>query len=67
MTSALAGVGLDAAFPELGWWPIAFVSVTLALLALAGLSREAIAKLLAEGAEADARGEVVQAVVHSSL
>ncbi|HAM45008.1 MAG TPA: apolipoprotein N-acyltransferase, partial [Propionibacteriaceae bacterium] len=36
VTSALAGVGLDAAFPELGWWPIAFVSVTLALLALAG-------------------------------
>ena len=36
VTSALAGVGLDTAFPELGWWPIAFVSVTLALIALAG-------------------------------
>lgn len=36
VTSALAGLALDTAFPELGWWPIALVSVTLALIALTG-------------------------------
>ncbi|MFI9487251.1 apolipoprotein N-acyltransferase [Promicromonospora sp. NPDC052451] len=34
--AALAGVTLDGAFPALGWWPLAFVAVTLALLTLVG-------------------------------
>lgn len=34
--AAAAGLALDAAFPSLGWWPLAFVSVTLALTALIG-------------------------------
>lgn len=34
--AALAGVTLDGAFPALGWWPLAFVAVTLCLLTLVG-------------------------------
>ena len=34
--SALAGVLLDVAFPSVGWWPVAFVSVALALVTLVG-------------------------------
>ncbi|WP_349829127.1 apolipoprotein N-acyltransferase [Brevibacterium litoralis] len=33
-----AGLAMDAAFPALGWWPLAFVSVTLSLAALIGRS-----------------------------
>jgi apolipoprotein N-acyltransferase len=32
------GFVLDAAFPSLGWWPLAFVAVTLALVSLVGRS-----------------------------
>ncbi len=36
---ALAGgFALDAAFPSLGWWPLAFVAVPLALVSLVGRS-----------------------------
>lgn len=34
--SALGGVLLDVAFPSVAWWPMAFVSVALALVALIG-------------------------------
>ena len=34
--SALGGVLLDLAFPAVAWWPMAFVSVALALVALIG-------------------------------
>ncbi|RBM22741.1 apolipoprotein N-acyltransferase [Streptomyces sp. PT12] len=34
--AAVAGLALDAAFPSLGWWPLTFASVTLALLTLIG-------------------------------
>lgn len=34
----LAGAALDLAYPELGWWPVAFVSVTIALWTLQGRS-----------------------------
>lgn len=34
--AAAAGFALDAAFPSLGWWPLAFASVTLALVTLIG-------------------------------
>jgi apolipoprotein N-acyltransferase len=34
--SALAGVLLDVAFPSVGWWPMAFISVALALVTLIG-------------------------------
>lgn len=34
--SAIAGVLLDVAFPAVGWWPMAFVSVTVALVCLIG-------------------------------
>jgi apolipoprotein N-acyltransferase len=30
------GLALDAAFPSLGWWPLAFVAVPLALVSLIG-------------------------------
>jgi len=36
VTSALAGVALDTAFPAIGWWPMAFASVTVALIVLPG-------------------------------
>jgi apolipoprotein N-acyltransferase len=32
------GSALDAAFPSLGWWPLAFVAVPLALVSLVGRS-----------------------------
>lgn len=32
------GFALDAAFPSLGWWPLAFVAVPLALVSLVGRS-----------------------------
>lgn len=32
----VGGLALDAAFPSLGWWPLAFLAVPLALLALIG-------------------------------
>src|SRR5699024_11943724 len=34
--AAAAGLLLDAAFPALGWWPLAFPAITLALLSLVG-------------------------------
>lgn len=34
--AAVAGLALDGAFPALGWWPLAFVAVTLCLLTLVG-------------------------------
>ncbi|KDA04544.1 acyltransferase [Microbacterium sp. CH12i] len=38
IAAVLAGAGLDLAYPELGWWPVAFVSVTVALWTLQGRS-----------------------------
>jgi apolipoprotein N-acyltransferase len=32
------GTALDASFPSLGWWPLAFAAVTLALVSLIGRS-----------------------------
>lgn len=34
----VAGVALDLATPEVGWWPLTFISVTLALATLVGRS-----------------------------
>lgn len=34
--AATAGLLLDASFPALGWWPLAFVACSLALLSLIG-------------------------------
>jgi len=36
LTSAVGGVALDAAFPDIGWWPLAFVGVAFALVSLIG-------------------------------
>lgn len=36
--AVIAGVLFDAAYPALGWWPLAFVGVGLSLLALIGRS-----------------------------
>jgi apolipoprotein N-acyltransferase len=36
LTSAVGGLALDAAFPDIGWWPMAFVGVAFGLLALRG-------------------------------
>ena len=36
--AATAGLLLDVAFPDFGWWPLAFVSVALLLLSLIGRS-----------------------------
>lgn len=36
--AAAGGLALDAAFPSLGWWPLAFVAVPLALVSLVGRS-----------------------------
>ena len=36
--SAVAGLMLDGAFPELGWWPLAWLSVVVSLLCLLGRS-----------------------------
>ncbi len=38
LTAAVAGLAMDAAFPSLGWWPLAFVSVTLSLVTYIGRS-----------------------------
>lgn len=38
VVSAIAGALLDFAYPDLGWWPLAFVSVTLVLWTLRGRS-----------------------------
>lgn len=37
-TAIVAGAVLDLAFPEVGWWPFAFVGVGLALVTLIGRS-----------------------------
>ena len=34
--AVVGGLALDAAFPALGWWPLAFVAVPLALVSLIG-------------------------------
>lgn len=36
--AAVAGLLLDAAFPSLGWWPLAWVSVVVVLVCLVGRS-----------------------------
>ncbi|MFD2027302.1 apolipoprotein N-acyltransferase [Promicromonospora aerolata] len=36
VVAAVGGVALDASFPALGWWPLAFVAVVLALVSLVG-------------------------------
>ena len=36
IASAAGGVLLDVAFPSVGWWPMAFVAVALALVSLIG-------------------------------
>lgn len=38
LVSAVAGFGMNLASPSVGWWPLALVSVILALLALIGRS-----------------------------
>lgn len=38
IAALLAGAALDLAYPELGWWPLAFVSVTVGLWTLQGRS-----------------------------
>lgn len=38
VAALLAGASLDLAYPEIGWWPVAFVSVTVALWTLRGRS-----------------------------
>ncbi|WP_407941886.1 apolipoprotein N-acyltransferase [Microcella pacifica] len=38
LVSAVAGFALDLATPAVGWWPLTFVSVTLALMTLIGRS-----------------------------
>ena len=34
IAAVAGGLALDAAFPSLGWWPLAFVAITLSLLSL---------------------------------
>src|SRR5699024_3440105 len=36
--AAVAGLALDVAFPALGWWPLAFPAIALALISLRGRS-----------------------------
>lgn len=36
--AVVAGLAMDGAFPSLGWWPLAFVAIPLALLSLVGRS-----------------------------
>lgn len=36
VASAVGGVVLDLAFPDIGWWPLAFPAVALGLIALIG-------------------------------
>lgn len=38
LTAAVAGPTLDLAFPDVGWWPFAFVGVAFALVTLIGRS-----------------------------
>ncbi|MET0734499.1 MAG: apolipoprotein N-acyltransferase [Microbacterium sp.] len=38
IVSAVAGAVLDLAYPDVGWWPLAFVGVGLSLIALIGRS-----------------------------
>jgi len=38
VTAVVGGVALDAAFPDLGWWPVAFPALALALVGLIGRS-----------------------------
>ncbi|WP_322409187.1 apolipoprotein N-acyltransferase [Microbacterium invictum] len=38
LTAAVAGPVLDLAFPDVGWWPFAFVGVAFALVSLIGRS-----------------------------
>src|SRR5690606_18587981 len=38
LASVVGGVALDLAYPSVGWWPLAFVGVALALIALIGRS-----------------------------
>lgn len=36
VTAGLGGLALDMAFPSLGWWPLAFVAISLILVSLIG-------------------------------
>lgn len=38
LTAGVGGLVLDAAFPDIGWWPLAFVGVAFALASLIGRS-----------------------------
>lgn len=38
LTAGVGGLALDAAFPDIGWWPLAFVGVAFALASLIGRS-----------------------------
>ncbi|MGP3536768.1 apolipoprotein N-acyltransferase [Microbacterium sp. RD1] len=38
LAAVVGGVVLDAAFPDIGWWPLAFVAVAFALVSLIGRS-----------------------------
>ncbi|WP_183501066.1 apolipoprotein N-acyltransferase [Microbacterium invictum] len=38
MAAVAGGAVLDLAFPDIGWWPLAFVGVTLSLVSLIGRS-----------------------------
>lgn len=38
LVSAAGGLVLDAAYPALGWWPLAYVAVAMALVSLIGRS-----------------------------
>ncbi|MDZ8172685.1 apolipoprotein N-acyltransferase [Microbacterium xanthum] len=38
LASAVGGAVLDAAYPDIGWWPLAFVGVAFALVSLIGRS-----------------------------
>ena len=38
VTSLVGGAVLDAAYPDIGWWPLAFVGVAFALVSLIGRS-----------------------------
>jgi apolipoprotein N-acyltransferase len=38
LAAGVGGLALDAAFPDIGWWPLAFVGVAFALASLIGRS-----------------------------
>jgi apolipoprotein N-acyltransferase len=38
LTALVGGAVLDAAFPDIGWWPLAFVAIVFGLLSLIGRS-----------------------------